>query len=72
MLGVLGAVLGLVGRCHVLRRGEIMLRVSDQNGISQLYIIVEIYFSGWKPSICWIYDLCLSVLHVFLSGQMHP
>ena len=26
-------------------------RVSYQNGISPLYIIVEIYHSGWKPSI---------------------
>ena len=28
-----------------------VLRVSNQNGISRLYIIVEIYHSGWKPSI---------------------
>ena len=28
------------------------LKASDQNGISPLYIIVEIYHSGWKPLTC--------------------
>ena len=31
---------------------ELILRVSDQNGISQLYIIVQIHHSGRKPSVC--------------------
>ena len=38
--------------CH--RESDCMssiFRVCDQNGISPLYIIVEIYHSGWKPSI---------------------
>ena len=32
--------------------GFCTLRVSDQSGISQLYIIIEIYHSGQKPSVC--------------------
>ena len=28
-----------------------ILRVSEQNGVSRQYIIVEIYHSGQKPSI---------------------
>ena len=27
-------------------------RVSDQNNISLLYIMLEIHHSGWEPSIC--------------------
>ena len=29
-------------------------RVPDQNGVSLLYIMLEIHHSGWEPSI-WIY-----------------
>ena len=35
------------------------LRVSDQNGVSQLYVIAEIYHSGRKPLICSVL-LCFS------------
>ena len=35
-------------------------RVSDQNGVSLLYIMLEIHHSGWKPSI-WIHVITLSV-----------
>ena len=27
-----------------------ILRVSDQNGVSLLYIMLEIHHSGWEPS----------------------
>ena len=30
---------------------DIILRVNNQHGIARLYAIVEIYHSGWKPSI---------------------
>ena len=36
-----------------------MLRVSDQNGISLLYIMLEIHHSGWEPS-------CESMLNLFV------
>ena len=32
------------------------LRVSGQNGVSLLYIMLEIHHSGWKPSI-YYYDV---------------
>ena len=45
-------------RQHTFSHGNGMMgewiisRVSDQSGVSRLYIIVEIYHSGQKPSIC--------------------
>ena len=33
-------------------QSDMILRVSDQNGVSRLYIIVEIHHSGQKASIC--------------------
>ena len=30
----------------------IMSRVPDQNGVSLLYIMLEIHHSGWEPSLC--------------------
>ena len=38
------------------------LRVSNQNGISRLYIIVEIYHSGRKPSFCFWFKILKTVL----------
>ena len=32
--------------------GRLISRVSDQNGVPLLYIILEIHHSGWEPSIC--------------------
>ena len=37
---------------HASTPSPLESRASDQNGISRLYIIVEIYHSGWKPSKC--------------------
>ena len=33
-------------------------RVPDQNGVSLLYIMLEIHHSGWQPSICEMSRLC--------------
>ena len=37
------------------------LRVSDQKGISGLYITVEMYHFGRKPSILWLFHIILSI-----------
>ena len=39
---------------------ETISRVSDQNGVSPIYIMLEIHRSGWEPSICtrWGCELC--------------
>ena len=46
---------------------ECISRVSDQNGVCRLYIIVEIYHSGRKPS---IFNLCVC-LNPF-TKRFHP
>ena len=32
-------------------------RVSDQNGVSLLYVMLEIHHSGWEPSICLLFNV---------------
>ena len=34
-------------------------RVSDQNGVSLLYIMLEVHHSGREPSICCGHPLCV-------------
>ena len=40
-------------------------RVSDQNGVSLLYIMLEIHHSGRKPSICF------ALLTIYLYSHIH-
>ena len=50
-------------------------RVSDQNGVSFLYIMLEIHHSGQKPSICvlclWYLAMCIPFcrLSVFMCAS---
>ena len=37
---------------HLLQWCTCISRVSDQNGVSPLYVMLEIHHSGWEPSIC--------------------
>ena len=43
-----------------------MSRVSNQNGVSLLYIMLEIHHSGWEPSNCVLY-FCICTCSVQLS-----
>ena len=35
---------------HFTETSSLFSRVSDQNGVSPLYIMLEIHHSGWEPS----------------------
>ena len=39
-------------------------RVSDQNGVSLLYIMLEIHHSGWEPSIFFMHICVFVCVHV--------
>ena len=48
-------------------------RVPDQNGVSLLYIMLEIHHSGWEPSVCSSVDsykhcieICMMCSFIFL------
>ena len=43
-----------ISLCCCLFFVRVYLRVSDQNGVSLLYIMLEIYHSGWEPLICFL------------------
>ena len=43
-------------------------RVSDQNGVSPLYIMFETHHSGWEPSICYI---CKCIICVYAWTYMN-
>ena len=47
--------------CSCLTEGNIS-RVSNQNGVSPLYIMLEIHHPGWEPSIFFVkfgHDTCM-------------
>ena len=48
--------------------GMIISRVSDQNGVSPLYIMLEIHHSGREPS---VFAAEFSVLHSWLGKRLH-
>ena len=46
----------------------IILRVSDQNGVSLLYIMLVIHYSGRKPSICvWFFIRQARILQFIIN-----
>ena len=60
-------------KCEV-EHPDTMSRVSDQNGLSRIYIIVEIHHSGRKPSISRVpgqngVSLLYVMLEIHHSGQ---
>ena len=51
---LLGECKDLVDRVLIFllaRSGSIKSTVSDQNGVSLLYVVLQIHHSGWEPSV---------------------